>query len=172
MLKTCTRCGELKSLDQFHKKKRIKGDGLRSTCKSCRKIESRNYNEQNREKRTSYMREYYRDNRQAIIDRVIQWQRDNPDKVYERKLRRQIRKRGNLSEQDLQISMGRREAIANDPCFYCGTTEGLFQVDHFYPLAKGGDDRWSNLVHSCKPCNLSKSARCGTVFMMRRMNNG
>jgi 5-methylcytosine-specific restriction endonuclease McrA len=63
------------------------------------------------------------------------------------------------------LSVGRRLAIRNDPCFYCGSPETA-HVDHYFPLAKGGSDRWVNLVRTCGPCNNAKYTMCGTAFRL------
>ena len=42
-------------------------------------------------------------------------------------------------------------------CTYCGVREGPFEVDHIYPVSKGGDNSLSNLCLSCQKCNREKS---------------
>jgi 5-methylcytosine-specific restriction endonuclease McrA len=44
---------------------------------------------------------------------------------------------------------------AGDRCYYCGRKSKL-TLDHFVPLAKGGDHCVSNLVFACSPCNSRK----------------
>lgn len=45
-------------------------------------------------------------------------------------------------------------------CFWCGVTcEDGYHVDHFNPLARGGEHRVTNLRISCPSCNLRKNAR-------------
>ncbi|MBT3531066.1 MAG: HNH endonuclease [Gammaproteobacteria bacterium] len=46
-------------------------------------------------------------------------------------------------------------------CLYCG---GIFPLsdlsrDHVHPLSKGGADRWTNVVSSCRRCNNRKADR-------------
>lgn len=44
-------------------------------------------------------------------------------------------------------------------CWYCGTKLGdRWHVDHQHPFLKGGTDDLSNLVPSCRKCNLNKGA--------------
>ena len=40
-------------------------------------------------------------------------------------------------------------------CGYCGRT-GEMQIDHIFPISKGGDDHQDNLVLACRPCNAAK----------------
>lgn len=43
-----------------------------------------------------------------------------------------------------------------DRCRYCGETSGPFHFDHVKPWSKGGEHISSNLVVSCRTCNLRK----------------
>lgn len=80
--------------------------------------------------------------------------------------RRRMRVNAQMTPQDKLLSRLYRKAIKSDPCFYCGSAE-THEVDHYFPLAKGGTDHWWNLVRSCSFCNRSKKDRCGTVFLLR-----
>jgi 5-methylcytosine-specific restriction endonuclease McrA len=55
----------------------------------------------------------------------------------------------------------------NGYCYYCQKKlsfqnyglvgeRGAWEVDHFIPLAAGGEDRFENWVPACVPCNTSK----------------
>ena len=48
-LKRCSNCNEMKSLDNFHKRKDSK-DGYNTGCKSCRSNKSKEYYKLNKEK--------------------------------------------------------------------------------------------------------------------------
>ncbi len=47
----------------------------------------------------------------------------------------------------------------NYHCMYCGFQFGSAELtrDHVVPRAKGGRDRWENVVTACKRCNHSKA---------------
>lgn len=47
---------------------------------------------------------------------------------------------------------GRREIVW---CFYCGERPG-WQREHKTPRSRGGSDHESNIVRSCRACNLRK----------------
>lgn len=66
---------------------------------------------------------------------------------------------------DRLLSAFYRQAIRNDPCYYCGSSV-TDHTDHFFPLAKGGTDHWFNLVRACRSCNFSKRTTCGTAFLL------
>lgn len=46
-------------------------------------------------------------------------------------------------------------------CAYCGEhfTHGKLSRDHIMPRALGGEDKWTNVVTACVPCNLKKGCR-------------
>ena len=66
-------------------------------------------------------------------------------------------------------------------CWYCGIgliadpyTSSLSQfcIDHVIPLSKGGKDRLSNLVPSCRHCNCSKHAKSVEEFRFMLASKG
>lgn len=63
-LKGCCRCGEQKSVSEFHKWSHG-SDGLRHECKSCRKKDTR---------------EYYLRNKERILQQSREWQKNNPER--------------------------------------------------------------------------------------------
>lgn len=52
----------------------------------------------------------------------------------------------------------RREIVERDGerCVYCGNVDGPFDIDHIFPVVRGGSDAANNLVVACAPCNRSK----------------
>lgn len=44
-------------------------------------------------------------------------------------------------------------------CAYCSTMDGPMEVDHVFPVSKGGSDDLQNLVCACRSCNRSKGAK-------------
>lgn len=71
-----------------------------------------------------------------------------------------------LSREDRAVARAYRQAIANDPCRYCGAPGE--EVEHFFPISKGGCAAWFNLDRACRRCNRSKAVRCGTWFALKR----
>lgn len=41
-------------------------------------------------------------------------------------------------------------------CRYCSTTIGPFQIDHIFPVSRGGCSDHDNLCVACQPCNRAK----------------
>lgn len=64
----------------------------------------------------------------------------------------------------MSVSRAIREAVrhrANFACEYCGVSEtdtgSELTIDHYCPVARGGDDTLENLVYCCHRCNNFKS---------------
>ena len=86
MSKTCTKCGETKPLDDFHRDKTRAG-GRRPECKECVREDLRRYYEENHDKRLEYARRYREENRDKVRESERRYYEENRDKVWERKRR-------------------------------------------------------------------------------------
>ena len=90
----CTKCNEVKPLDDFYKEKR-KRNGRESRCKKCaiRKTEqwiaknpndhrekSKRYYHSHKNERIAYARSYYANNKDKHLAAVRSWTRNNPSK--------------------------------------------------------------------------------------------
>lgn len=114
--------------------------------------------------------EYHRAWRAANLDKFREygrkWRRDNPEKYCEVAknwrstpngkayvIRRTCLRRGagTVSVEDIKTCF----AVFGSSCAYCGTGRGL-QLDHVWPVTKGGRSGVRNIVPACKRCNLSK----------------
>lgn len=66
--------------------------------------------------------------------------------------RREVRRSLNRDE-----VMTRKLKQQRNKCFYCATPITMADhLDHVIPVYYGGTNRLSNLVASCKPCNMAK----------------
>ena len=180
--KYCTRCGETKPLNEYHKD-RSKRDGHCAYCKPCviayvRKYQkdnpervaeaSREYREAhrtelsekqrqryyaNREKVLDYMRDYRRENREEVAERKRKWAAENPHLRWVGTYRQRCKANG----LDPHIEDFTRADVINrygDSCAYC---RGEFQeLDHYVPVSKGGTHTLDNVRPSCTRCNRSK----------------
>lgn len=191
--KRCPECQHLRDLRlkcEFEQRKRAAARSVRhcadcgtelptprgrpsERCAPCRK---RYWKEVAREKREEYaadgrndewQRDYRERHGERIRERLRQYKHDHPEYDQAAIHRRRMRvEAGKLDALDRMLSRFYRQAIKGDPCFYCGTSDTQC-VDHYFAIAKGGSDRWFNLVRACRKCNLSKRTQCGTAFILR-----
>lgn len=61
----------------------------------------------------------------------------------------------------LPFACNRHNILMRDQhrCQYCGSSEGVFTLDHVYPKSRGGKRSWDNLVTACSKCNEKKRDR-------------
>ena len=86
MSKTCTKCGETKPLDDFHRDKTRAG-GRKPYCKECVQEYARRHYEENRDKERERNRRYREENRDKVRERHRRYREENRDKVLEYGLR-------------------------------------------------------------------------------------
>lgn len=133
----------------------------------AKRKQNREWKRLNKEKVNANNRAYKERHRESIRSYRSAYKKANPEANRASVARRRQRLKVSMDSFDISISVEYRKAIANDPCFYCGNIDCEREADHFFPLAKGGTDHWWNLVNSCKICNTTKNARCGTYFLLR-----
>ena len=128
----------------------------------------------NKEKYAEHQKAYYQENRDMILERVKKYREENRKIVLERKKayyqtpmgkavrkntnhkRRSITKQGDVTSAQL-LDLTTNAKV----CYWCGVSlKGKkVHIDHYVPLAKGGEHTLSNLVISCSHCNLVKNAK-------------
>ena len=121
--------------------------------------------ENNREKNREYQRlwavEYRKQNplnhRRWKTDarKLAKWRAENPDKTRKQKHDRRVRELGARSYSVTSKDMARLMAGS---CVYCGSQE-LIQIDHVFPLARGGTHSIGNLAPACRTCNVRKNSK-------------
>ena len=77
--KKCTKCGETKSITEFHKNKKHR-DGRCSTCKECDRKNLNEWRSKNPEKVRNQNKRQYQKNRDSIIKKVMDWAKKNPER--------------------------------------------------------------------------------------------
>ena len=78
MSKTCTKCGVVKPLDDFHRDKRSP-DGRRSDCKECVREYKHRYHEENRDKERERKHRYREENRDKVRKCQRRYHEENRD---------------------------------------------------------------------------------------------
>lgn len=114
---------------------------------------SRRYYERNREERIKYLKENH--------ERYQQWQRENREhlNVLEHNRRARIRDGGTFTSEQIIILASEQ----NQACYYCGssffidgTLEYYFEIEHKFPVSRGGSNEITNIALACKSCNSRK----------------
>lgn len=167
-MKTCTKCGESKPLDQYHRNGRAH-DGRKSHCKACvlAREALRRTRPEVKARSAEWHAEYYADNRERLLARVAEYQsrpevkarladyRSTKSHIFwESDYRARVEKYGYGHLIPSMQSFTRDELIAKygGECAHCG---GPFeQLDHWpVPVTRGGVHSLDNCVPSCKACN-------------------
>lgn len=108
------------------------------------------------------MRRWRRNNPERDQFFVMRWRKNNPEKValYTKATGAKRRK----APLDLNAKIY-ANAIASDPCVYCGETNKP-SLEHITPIARGGDSQWSNLAIACLRCNKKKQTKLLSEFLL------
>ena len=132
-----------------------------------------------KKKSKSIKKEYHIENREKIIQKSKEWYENNFERA--RKTRNEYNKEyKNTKEYKLSSRLQqikRRKITRHSPnkatnkeikqlidasthCYWCNVKLNEdFHIDHYIPIKKGGTHELSNLVISCKTCNLKKHTK-------------
>lgn len=195
--KTCTKCGQTLSTDNFSPKP--SGQiGLRSECKKCRAEYTRQWTAKNKQKKLDYDRAYRKANPEKIRAGYLDWATRNPEKLKQasinwaknnREKSKAIKKaweqRNPNSRRDkvnryraraanneaFKILPKQLDRIYNSACFFCGSINGV-EADHVIARARGGRHSIGNLMPLCRSCNASKSDKTIMEFRLWKIRMG
>ena len=119
-------------------------------------------------------REYDRRYRDATREKQKQWSdawaAKNPDKIraskHNYKVKRRVAEKAGIPHGELTKWIKGAVKV----CYWCGKDcKQTYQVDHYQPLARGGDHKIENLVIACATCNNRKKARDPYEFAQKEM---
>ncbi len=160
-MKKCTKCGEVKELGEYHKRKES-SDGRKSACADCMTRLNRLWHKKNPEKHNERTRRYRHNNRErvGVIDRRTKLKNRDTVKAVQNAYR--SRKRGAAGECSSEKWKSRLDYYGGR-CVYCGSSESI-EIEHRIPLSRGGTNWPSNLVPACKSCNCKKAKKTEFEF--------
>ena len=184
-MKTCTKCGESKELNEFGVDKRNK-DGRRQPCKECARAANREYiqrpdakklaakraarwrernPERSREVRISH---YYRHHKKNLAA-MKKWRESNAEKAQAAEARWREANKPRKAELQMRREARKRDQFVApvDPeeilirdrghCGICGDPiMEPYHIDHIHPLAAGGTHEPDNVQLAHPACNWRK----------------
>lgn len=169
----CTACDTALPIDLFDLDPNGSG-GRRAHCKPCRSVRMKAWYAANRERQRNRQRDRY----EKWPTRIQQQDRERYERHRERRIlvalqsgdRRRARMAGVAFDPTVTRANLRRQY--GDDCHYCGvlmtfkrTARGdlrpdtLATLEHVYPVSRGGEHTWENVVLACWRCNITKNAR-------------
>ena len=187
MFKVCIICSSEKQITEFSINKANKVDGYTNDCKICRNIKNTKYRKLNHEKELERYKKYKKENREKVSQTHKKWYEKNyiesdigRANIRARQKKYRMSEIGKITKKDLEqkrrsqvygnFYQDSKEAIKAlrqnaTHCFYCKCELEQMHIDHFVPLAKGGEHKANNLVASCPTCNLKKKDKDPYLFM-------
>ena len=177
-MRRCSRCKELKSVDEFGKD-RSRKDGLTGRCKGCMKEYQQSDNgkaAQRKYRQSDSGKVAHKKYNQSVRGKAAQRgydrkQSQTPErKAYVRNYhaKRNARK-ANLSHTLTAQDWSDKLDFFSNQCIYCWQEfppEDLHQ-EHVVPVLKDGGYDKDNIVPSCQSCNSSKNATDLLDFLSR-----
>ena len=149
-MKTCTKCGETKPVNEFCKDARQRS-GLHPSCKECRSI---------------VIAKWQKANPQKANAKSAKWREANPEsrRIYQQN-RRERANGGKLSHGIAAKLFN----LQRGKCTCCGKPLGNdFHLDHIVPLSLGGTNTDDNMQLLRARCNLQKNKKHPVDFMQLR----
>jgi hypothetical protein len=170
-MKTCTKCGETKEFNAFTKRKEAK-DGYRGVCKSCRNVQTREWELRNPEKRSEQRKKWRDQHLDEARKATAAWHLKNPHSrteykkknpgVYANASVRRERKKAHSIPKHLVNCKKEKDAINKIyimRALISQVTGVQHHVDHMWPLADGGPHWSGNLQIITAEENVKKRAK-------------
>jgi 5-methylcytosine-specific restriction endonuclease McrA len=128
--------------------------------------QQRKYRKENHEKVEAQKREYRKENREKLAAARRRWREANPERYRASSVagtqRRRAREENARQDGHTADDLARYwAAVGYAGCFLKGPTcNGRYEhIDHYVPLARGGEHTVENLVPACSRCNQAKHAK-------------
>lgn len=148
--KTCTKCGETKSLSEFNKDKMCRG-GHKGQCKACVAAYNKEYNSHNREKRVRATARWRARNLEYVRALGRAYRARNKGKYAERERAYNARRLAEYPERRraynvVEYAIRKGDLVRPSDCSRCGATKELdaHHVDYSTPL---------DVVWVCRVCH-------------------
>jgi 5-methylcytosine-specific restriction endonuclease McrA len=167
-MKVCTKCGELKPLEMFHKG--IGAMGHKPRCKPCRRADAHAYRLLNTEFIKARQDKYLREHAELHKASCKKWEQRNRSKrrgyLSAYRARRYDATVGDVPSDlwDVLIEM------YGPHCMVSNCIKEDLSLDHIVPLNRGGTHSMDNFQILCKSHNSSKGDRNCTDYRPIEVN--
>lgn len=173
----CCHCNQNLDSSMFYRNKNTK-TGFTCRCKECSKLYIKD-----KEKRREYEKKYWSDpDRKERKKQMVRSSMDKNKAAYAEKrreylktdagiamYRRQTQKRYAMAKAAFVEDVNPMELFAEQGgvCYLCKSSFSFnkMELDHVYPIAKGGKHEKSNCKMACARCNRSKGAKTAEEYM-------
>lgn len=152
-MKRCSKCREVKPLDEFHAC-RSRKDGRQRTCKKCATVRAAERRAADLSAHAEYQRKWRAGNREAVRAIDKRYYDAHAGENWASRYRTRARLYG---FDPVVVIFSRDELIQayGDSCFYCS---GAFEeIDHVVAVVNGGEHTLENVRPSCTSCNRKKA---------------
>ena len=128
----------------------------------------------NPDKTKLYQQRWYASHAEYSAARTRRWERENPErhKQYkndpDRRRSQNHKRRSRIVSSETKWSkddIAELKKRQRGHCYWCRKKlDDKYEIDHVWPLVKGGSNGKENIVISCKPCNRKKGAKTPIQF--------
>lgn len=129
--KACTKCGEVKSLSEYHRHRGMK-DGRAAACGSCQRAASRAWHKANPKRTARNRQRWKQENRAKVAAMSASWERKNPEKT--------------RAQSTVAYAIKKGDLVRPDACEDCG--ESCMPHAHHPDYSKPYEVMWL-----CRPCH-------------------
>lgn len=152
-LKTCSKCGCTLDHTQYN------FPNGRSACRSCVRASHKAWRYDNADRVRSYRAKARAQDQERVRGYAREWLRRNLDYARANRLNDLARRVYGVGGVITKEEIAAKFDAQHGRCAYCGvhlTTE--FDVDHVFPMSRGGMNTVENIAVSCHGCNASKGS--------------
>ena len=106
--------------------------------------------------------------RKCIAENTARYDKKNPESALRRSSNRQLREALTVGVTPKDLPSLRMHL--GDTCRYCSAPlNGMGEIDHLTPIARGGTNNTNNLTLACSSCNKAKTSKTFDEYLNWRL---